>query len=36
MGQVGNINIHVVDLKSVTQQLSQNYTEQLLQFDQRP
>ena len=35
MGQIGNINIHVVDSSSSTRELSQGYIEKLLEFDQR-
>lgn len=36
MGEVADIRIHVVNLNSATKRLSSGYTEQLLQFDQRP
>jgi hypothetical protein len=35
MGQISDINIHVVDASSATKALPQNYVEQLLEFDQR-
>ena len=35
MGQIDNINIHVVDANSTTHELPQGYIDQLLDFDQR-
>jgi hypothetical protein len=35
-GQISEIRMHVVDLNSGTRNLSDNYIEQLLKFDQRP
>ena len=36
LGQIGDINLHVVDGSSATQQLPKGYIDQLLEFDQRP
>jgi hypothetical protein len=36
MGQVSDINIHVVDLSASTHELSSGYAKQLLDFGQRP
>lgn len=35
-GQISEIRMHVVDLSSSARNLSDNYIEQLLDFDQRP